>query len=133
MPLHHVPAEPVARGERALEVHAAAGLPVAHRRAAERREHRGHREPAVTELPHREARAVDGDGLAGGQIAIRRADAELAAGIRGLDAVDGADIGDEACEHFSEKVRTSNRYLVIGHWFLARANAPARMPITNDQ
>jgi hypothetical protein len=76
--LHEVTAEPVANLEGALEVHSTTDTPITHRRTPERRLDGGDGEPPVAVRQHGQARAIDGDALAVGQVAVPTFDAQLA-------------------------------------------------------
>src|SRR3989449_432313 len=76
MPLHEVPAQPVRRAQRALEVHPAAGRVLPQQRPARRGLHGVDREPPPHHPLHGETGAVHGDALARLQALVRRADRE---------------------------------------------------------
>src|SRR2546422_6633247 len=76
MPLHEVPAQPVRRAQRALEVHPAAGRVLPKQRPARRGLHGVDREPPPHHPLHGETGAVHGDALARLQALVRRADRE---------------------------------------------------------
>ena len=101
VPLDHVPAEAVAEGEGALEVHARVGAEGAERRPRQRLVRDVGEERAAALRQHGQADAVDGDTLAALEgLVERRAEAQARAALEPLQRLDRSVAHDDAGEHW---------------------------------
>ena len=105
MALDDVAAKAVARTHGALEVHPLAGGPRADVRDREGRHDRGRGEGARRGVANGETDAVDRDALSRTQVVVPAPDAQLAPRFRTRDAIDGADVVNESCEHLQLRNR----------------------------
>jgi hypothetical protein len=99
MPLDEMSAKPISSAESAFEVYAPSGLPVTDGRSIERCRDRRDRKPSVAKLAHGEARPVDGNTLAEGEIGVIGVDPKLSTRWRFRDARDDSDFFNQSGEH----------------------------------
>jgi hypothetical protein len=97
--LHEVPAEPVAKAHRALEVDSPTHTPVADRRTLERRRDGGDSEPVRPELANRQTSAIHRNAFPFDDVRVAARDAELAPSIGFGNLCDRAEIVDQTGEH----------------------------------
>src|SRR4051812_11243737 len=112
MALDDMPAEPVARLERALEIEARPLGPVADSSALEGGRDGRCLEPARSEITDGQTGPVDGDALAAGEVIERCGDAQLASGIGLPHAFHLAHLLDQPREH-SDLTQRVNRHHVF--------------------
>jgi len=94
VPLDEMTAEPVPGAKSAFQIHSPALGPITDRCSIQRRCDGSDCEPIRPEFANSEARAVDGDALAQGEIGIVAFDAELSARGRFRDARNDSDFFD---------------------------------------
>jgi hypothetical protein len=93
-------AEAVASANCPLEVYTSPRAPIGHCRSPKGRGHGSRGEPVRATPAHREARAIHCDALPFLEIIVPAADAKLPARRDWRNALDGADVVDEAGEHY---------------------------------